>query len=68
LQTFSDHLGREQKVVVVYEDKIARSVHLGDLVREERVGPVVVQPERVGGRYRGGRVEPEEVVEQRPEG
>lgn len=66
LKSISDHLGGEEQVVVVYNDQISWSVDFGDLVGEERVGFVVVEPERVGGRDGRGRVEPQEVMEQWP--
>lgn len=49
------------------DDQVTGPVDLGDLVGEERVGLVVVQPKGVRGGDGGGRVEPEKVVEEGPE-
>lgn len=62
-EVFPDHLGREQQVVVVYDDQVAGLVDLGNTLGEKLVGRLVVHPHRVGRGRRDGRVLPEQVVE-----
>lgn len=66
-ESVTDHLGRKEKVVVVHDDQVSWAVDLCDLAGEKAVGGVVVNPRRVRRRDGCGGIEPEEVVEQRPE-
>jgi hypothetical protein len=64
---FPDHFGREKEVIVVHNDQVAGAVQLGHLLRKELVCFGIGDPAWVRGGNCGGRVEPEEVVEQGPE-
>lgn len=67
VQTFPDHLGDEQEVVIVHDDQVAGFVQLGDSFGEQEVGLLVCLPRWVGSGQGDGRVLPEQVVEQGPE-
>ncbi len=64
----ADHLGHEQQVVVVHDDEVAGLVDLGAPLGKEQVGRLVGSPHWVWRGQRDGRVEPEEVVEEGPQG
>lgn len=65
-EVFSDHLGHEQEVVVVYDDQVSRLVNLGNPFSKEFVGCLVVHPHGIRGGSRDGGVLPEQVVEKGP--
>ena len=67
-QSLSNHLGGEKEVVVVDDDQVAGFVDLCNLFRKHGVGFVVGEPEGVGRGDGRRRVEPKQVVEQRPKG
>lgn len=67
VERFSDHLRREQQVVIVDDDEVSRLVDLGDFVGKELVHLHITDPRWVGSGKSRRRVEPKEVVEQRPE-